>query len=64
MVNRKTVLMGAFVFVFFVLGTLLINVITGTQLSGGTVLAAIISGVIFTVLYSIGMYIWAKRQAP
>ena len=64
MVNRKTVLMGAFVFVFFVLGTLLINVITGTQLSGGTVLAAIISGVIFTVHYSIGMYIWAKRQAP
>lgn len=54
---------GAVVFVFYVLGTLLINVITGTQLSGGTVLAAMISGVIFTVLYGIGMYIWAKRRS-
>ena len=46
----------------FVLGTLLINVLTGTALSGGAVLAAVISGVVFTVLYGIGMYIWSKRQ--
>ena len=62
MSKQRLVLMGIFVFVFFVLGTLLINLLTGTALSGGAVLAAVISGVVFTVLYGIGMYIWAKRQ--
>ena len=49
-------------FVIFVAAWLLINLITGNGLSGQAVTSAVIQGLIFTVIYSVGIYFYQKRK--
>jgi membrane associated rhomboid family serine protease len=49
-------------FVVFVAIWLIINLITGNGLSGQAVTSAVITGLIFTVIYSVSIYFYQKRK--
>lgn len=49
-------------FVIFVAIWLIINLITGNGFSGEAVTNAVITGFIFTVIYSVGTYFYQKRK--
>lgn len=63
MKGRMVVLKGLIIFVIFVAVWLILDAITGDGISSANVLNAVISGVIFMVLYWVFDYIVAKRKS-
>jgi hypothetical protein len=59
---KRELLKAVLAFVVFVAAWLIINLITGNGLSGQDVMTAVISGLIFTLLYSVSIYIYQKRK--
>ena len=59
---KRELLKAVLAFVVFVAIWLIINLITGNGLSGEAVTSAVITGLIFTVLYSVGIYFFQKRK--
>lgn len=62
MKGRMVVLKGLIIFVIFVAVWLILDAITGDGISSANVLNAVISGVIFVVLYWVIDYLVAKRK--
>jgi len=59
---KRELLKAVLTFVIFVAAWLIINLITGNGLSGQDVTTAVISGLIFTLLYSVSIYYYQKRK--
>ncbi len=59
---KRELLKAVLAFVIFVAAWLIINLITGNGLSGQDVTTAVISGLIFTLLYSVSIYYYQKRK--
>jgi hypothetical protein len=59
---KRELLKALLTFVIFVAAWLLINVITGNGFSGEAVTSAVIAGLMFTIIYSVGIYFYQKRK--
>jgi hypothetical protein len=62
MTVKRELLKAVLAFVVFVAIWLIINLIMGNGFSGENVTTAVITGLIFTLIYSVSIYFYQKRK--